>query len=209
MLDEHGFDLWANGYDDAVRQMEAEYAYPFAGYSKLMNTVYGTVMTAAPARVLDVGIGTAVLAKKLYEAGCEMTGIDFSPEMLLIARRKMPGATLLPWDINLGLPPALGQRTFDFILSTYAMHHLAEDAQEALIGAMLNRLSPQGRLLIGDVCFPTDEALLRCKEQSGDDWDGDERYIVVSGFQARRPEWVISFQTLSFCCGLLEIARRP
>ena len=44
MLDSHGFDLWAGGYDDSVNIADDNNQYPFAGYKKLMNAIYGTVM---------------------------------------------------------------------------------------------------------------------------------------------------------------------
>lgn len=208
MLNEVGFDLWADGYDESVRQTDAENQYPFAGYSGMMNAIDSTVMQDMHARVLDVGVGTGVLTKKLYDAGCDITGIDFSSEMLAAARYKMPNATLLQWDFAKGIPSAIEKQSYDFVISTYALHHLAGEEQEALIGSLLGLLKPQGRLLIGDVCFPTDDALLRCREFSGDAWDDEENYIVVSKLQARRMDWAITFQAFSFCCGLMEITRR-
>ena len=97
-----GFDLWADSYDNTVREAEENDEYPFAGYHRLMNAVYGTVMERSPAKVLDVGIGTALLSQKLYRRGCEVTGIDFSEEMLQSAQRKMPDASLMLCDFLAG-----------------------------------------------------------------------------------------------------------
>jgi len=205
MLNNHGFDLWADSYDNSVRQAEEDNKYPFAGYTKLMNAVYGTVMKNAPAKVLDVGLGTAMLTKRLYDAGCEITGIDFSAEMLKEARRKMPDATLIQRDFALGVPPELAAENFDFIISTYALHHLAYDAQEAFILSLLRLLKPDGRLLIGDVCFPTEEALRQCREQSGELWDDEEYYIVFSGLAPKLSGYHASFHPFSFCAGVIEI----
>ncbi len=72
--------------------------YPFAGYRKLINAVYGEVMAQSPATVLDIGIGTGTLSAKLYEAGNAITGLDFSVEMLNIARNRMPDARLIQSD---------------------------------------------------------------------------------------------------------------
>ncbi|MBN1776486.1 MAG: class I SAM-dependent methyltransferase [Clostridiales bacterium] len=207
MLDSYGFDLWADSYDDSVRQAEEDNEYPFAGYSALMNAVYGTVMNCAPAKVLDVGFGTAVLSKKLYDAGCKVTGIDFSAEMLQAARRKMPRARLLRWDFTQGIPPEFAAETFDFIISTYALHHLAYDAQASFILALLKLLKAGGRMLIGDVCFETEEALLECREQNGELWDDEEYYIVFSRLQKELPGYSVSFHPFSFCCGVIAIGR--
>ena len=34
MLDNKGFDLWANGYDESVSVSDEDNTYPFAGYIK-------------------------------------------------------------------------------------------------------------------------------------------------------------------------------
>ena len=65
--------MWAKDYDKAVDVADENNAYPFAGYRKLMNVIYGTVLDRKPARVLDIGIGTGFLASKLYEQGNYMS----------------------------------------------------------------------------------------------------------------------------------------
>lgn len=40
MLDDKGFDLWADGYDKAVRLSDESNEYPFAAYKEVLNTVY-------------------------------------------------------------------------------------------------------------------------------------------------------------------------
>jgi SAM-dependent methyltransferase len=42
--------------------------------------------------VIDLGCGSGILARELVEAGCDVLGIDRSPAMLRIARRRAPGA---------------------------------------------------------------------------------------------------------------------
>jgi demethylmenaquinone methyltransferase / 2-methoxy-6-polyprenyl-1,4-benzoquinol methylase len=42
-------------------------------------------------RVLDVATGTGDLAVELSRRGAEVTGMDFAPAMLEIAREKAPG----------------------------------------------------------------------------------------------------------------------
>ena len=180
MLNNHGFDLWSDSYDVSVRQADESNKYPFAGYSSLMNTIYGTIMNDSPVKVFDVGFGTALLTSKLYDAGNHITGIDFSSEMLKIASSKMPTAHLMQWDFSLGIPPVLNDQSFDFIISTYALHHLTDDAKVDFIIALLSLLEPQGVIMIGDVCFRTRDALISCKEACGGEWDDDEFYFVFS-----------------------------
>lgn len=70
MLDNKGFDLWANGYDESVSVSDEDNTYPFAGYKRILGRIYELIMQKPNASVLDVGFGTAALTTKLYENGC-------------------------------------------------------------------------------------------------------------------------------------------
>lgn len=151
MLNNHGFDLWANNYDSSVKKADESNSYPFAGYSSLMNSIFGTIMSHSPIKVLDIGFGTALLTSKLYDAGNQITGIDFSSEMIRIASSRMPKANLSQWDFSLGIPPYVKNQSFDFIISTYALHHLTDEAKVDFISELLCLLEANGAILIGDV----------------------------------------------------------
>ena len=49
-----------------------------------------SVLPAAPARVADLGCGTGTLALLLAAEGYAVDGVDFSPEMIRLARAKPP-----------------------------------------------------------------------------------------------------------------------
>jgi putative AdoMet-dependent methyltransferase len=208
MLNEQGFDLWADGYEADVGQSDAEGSYPFAGYRKVLGTIYRAVRALPAARrVLDVGCGTAVLSARLYRDGYEITGVDFSPRMIELAREKMPGARLVQHDLTLGLPEALLCERFDAIVSTYALHHLTDAQKAGLLRALLGLLRPGGKLLIGDVAFADRRRLEECRAASGDRWDEDEIYFAAD-------EWAgAAFAQCSPCAGVLTFeprgARRP
>ena len=103
MLNNKGFDLWADGYDKSVGISDEANTYPFAGYKKVLASIFQTVMQTPNATVLDIGFGTAVLTAKLYEQGCTIYGQDFSSRMIELASAKMPGAHLYPGDFSKGL----------------------------------------------------------------------------------------------------------
>ena len=140
--------------------------------------------------------------------GIRYPDYDFSLEMIKIAHSKMPDANLLQWDFTLGVPPALRNQTFDFIIGTYALHHLSDDAKVDFIAELLGLLAPQGAILIGDVCFQTRSALLSCKAACGNTWDTDEIYFVFSELQERlSPFCRMAFHEFSFCSGVIEIRK--
>ena len=118
MLDNKGFDLWADGYDKAVGLSDEEQSYPFAGYEGVLARIYQLVMAKENAKVLDVGFGTGMLTQRLYEQGCEIWGQDFSSRMIELARAKMPNAHLFQGDLSQGLAESLLRNSYDFIIAT-------------------------------------------------------------------------------------------
>lgn len=205
MLNAKGFDLWAGGYDRSVQLSEASDEYPFAGYKDVLNAVYRAVHARAHASVLDLGFGTGVLAAKLYAEGYAVSGVDFSPRMIALARVKMPAARLLQADFTQGFPAALHGERFDFIISTYAMHHLTDPQKAALWHALLQQLAPDGALIIGDVAFATEAEQEACRLRAGDGWDNDEAYVVAQRFYSEFPG--LQFERISHCAGILTLKR--
>lgn len=126
MLNNKGFDLWAGDYDKSVNISEENNEYPFAGYKDVLNYIYNQVREQNGSNVLDIGFGTGILTTKLYNDGYSITGIDFSNNMIDIAKHKMPNATLISWDFSKGLPDEIKNSHFDYIISTYAIHHLTD-----------------------------------------------------------------------------------
>lgn len=206
MLDDIGFDLWADGYDESVGVCDEANEYPFAGYRNILNAIYNTALAKEQASVLDLGFGTATLTKKLYERGCRIVGVDFSGEMIRIAREKMPDALLLQADFSKGLPAELSSRGFDFIVATYSLHHLTDAEKVPFIEALLDRLHEDGQLLIGDVAFENRALLRSCREACGDEWDEEEFYFVYDELKERFKE-KLSFHKYSFCAGILKFTR--
>jgi putative AdoMet-dependent methyltransferase len=203
MLNREGFDLWADGYDRAVGLSDEAQTYPFAGYREVLGRIFRRVMEKPGAAVLDMGFGTGVLAARLYREGFRVFGQDFSPRMIELAREKMPGAVLLQGDFARGPVPALRERSYDFILSTYALHHLDHPAKLALIRTLLGLLSPGGLLLIGDVGFPARADLEACRREAGEDWDGEEVYFVETEMRAAFPG--LRWEQVSPCAGLMTL----
>ena len=88
MLNNTGFDLWADGYDKSVGLSDENDCYPFAGYRAMMNALYQRVLAQSGRDVLDIGFGTGVLTSRLYEQGCRIYGQDFSARMIELAQAK-------------------------------------------------------------------------------------------------------------------------
>lgn len=205
MLDNKGFDLWADGYDKAVGLSDDEQSYPFAGYKGVLARIYQLVMAKEKAKVLDIGFGTGTLTQKLYERGSEIWGQDFSSRMLELANAKMPNAHLFQGDFSQGLVEPLLQNSYDFIVATYSLHHLTDDNKIRFIQAVTELLSEDGAILIGDVAFANRNDLERCRENAGEEWDDEEIYFVFDEMRKAFP--TMKFEQISYCAGVLSISR--
>lgn len=205
MLDQNGFDLWADGYDKTVGLSDEENSYPFAGYKEILARIYQIILAKGKAAVLDIGFGTGTLTQKLYEKGCEVWGQDFSSRMIDLASAKMPNAHLFQGDFSKGLVEPLLQNSYDFIIATYSLHHLTDDGKITLIQSLTDLLKEDGIILIGDVAFVNRADLVNCQKAAGEEWDDDEIYFVFEELQKAFPK--MKFDQVSHCAGIFSLSR--
>jgi 2-polyprenyl-3-methyl-5-hydroxy-6-metoxy-1,4-benzoquinol methylase len=106
----------------------------------------GKYVGAPCGEILDLGCGRGWLAPLLSAFG-SVTGVDFSPEGIAMARREYgPHAEFLPADpadATLGLPP---ERRFDVVVSSEVIEHVED--QGRYVDLVLRLLKPGGWLLL-------------------------------------------------------------
>ena len=104
-----------------------------------------------PGKIVDLATGTGDLAlalqKKLPDAA--VTGVDFVPEMLELARRKGVRETILADAMNLPFPDA----SFDCVTIAFGLRNM-ENWRDALV-EMSRVLKRDGRLLVLEFSLPT------------------------------------------------------
>lgn len=199
-LNEQGFDLWAKDYDNTVIRNSNK--YPFDKYYEGLFMIYNKIMNSKNPKVLDIGFGTATLTERLYNNECDIFGIDFSKEMIKIAQEKMPKSNLYHFDFNYGLPEVLKNTKFDYIISSYAIHHLVDDTKIDFLNNLKTHLSDNGEIIILDIAFNTKEELNKVKNDNIDDWDETEYYIVWELLKNKLQEF--NFKQISSCSGMIE-----
>lgn len=205
MLDQNGFDLWADGYDKTVGISDKENTYPFAGYRDVLGSIFQAVMEKQNATVLDIGFGTGTLTTKLYEHGCSIYGQDFSSRMIELASVKMPGSHLYQGDFTKGLAEPLRIQRYDFIVATYSLHHLTDEQKISFLHTLCGCLKENGKVLIGDVAFENRDQLDQCRQKAGDEWDDEEIYFVADKLRNAFP--CLVFRQVSSCAGILTLTR--
>jgi ubiquinone/menaquinone biosynthesis C-methylase UbiE len=110
-------------------------------------------------RALDIGCGTGSLAIACARRGAQVTGIDISPQMLDIARRKVEQAeltdsiTLLQMSA-IELDEGFEGESFDAIMSSLTFSELSDDEQRFVLHQCQRLLKNGGRLVIADETVP-------------------------------------------------------
>ncbi|KPJ48336.1 MAG: hypothetical protein AMJ38_05585 [Dehalococcoidia bacterium DG_22] len=115
--------------------------------------------TSEGSRALDIGCGTGSLAIACARRGVQVTGIDISPQMLDIARRKVEQAelansiTLLQMSA-IELDERFEPQSFDTIMSSLTFSELSDDEQRFVLRQCHRLLRNDGRLIIADETVP-------------------------------------------------------
>ncbi|MEA4901075.1 class I SAM-dependent methyltransferase [Desulfitobacterium sp.] len=204
MLNSIGFDKWAGEYDESISRLCE--GYPFEGYYEVLSFVNRCVNFSDGASILDIGVGTGLLTKELYNKGAEIYGIDFSPKMLELAKRNMPKGQFVCHDFSKGIPNEFEQMKFNYIISSYAIHHLEDDKKVDFFKLLKGNLKEDGKVVIADIAFRTRDELRHCREKA-QGWDVDEIYIVADEIteKLRIRGFSPIYTQISSCAGVLEI----
>lgn len=106
----------------------------------------GVVELLAPApgmSVLDLGCGNGTLTAKIAAAGARVTGLDASPEMLVLARRQYPGLDFRMADAT---DFSLNEQV-DAVFSNATLHWIPQERQPAMLRCVSRALKPRGRFV--------------------------------------------------------------
>ena len=124
--------------------------------AEFYETISGCFSTPI-GRLLDLGCGTGLELDLLFKRfpDMEVTGIELSAEMLKKLGEKYPDKKLnlicgSYFDEDFG-------GTYDCVLSTYSLHHFAEDKKLALYQKIHTALKQDGFFVFGDYIVKTAE----------------------------------------------------
>jgi SAM-dependent methyltransferase len=93
------------------------------------------------ASVLDVGCGSGEKTKYIFDHGFEVTGIDFSDEMIRLAKARVPRGTFFVQDI---LRPLELGATYDGIFASAVLLHIRKEDIAEVLRNVVSVLKPGG-----------------------------------------------------------------
>ncbi|URM92320.1 methyltransferase domain-containing protein [Streptomyces sp. MRC013] len=101
------------------------------------------------ARVLDVGSGTGrPAAERLVRAGCDVTGIDVSAEMVRVARERVPGARFEQADVRTFEAPGDG---YDAVCAFFPLLVMDQPEVARSLARTASWVAPGGALALATV----------------------------------------------------------
>lgn len=134
---------------DPYRNSAALYDHIAGRLSSLLNrTRMRLVPPIKGMRVLDVGCGTGSDLELYHQAECSVHGIDLSPAMLKVARRKFGASADLHLCDAAEMP--FQEESFDLVLTTYTLHEMHHEHRPAVVQEMIRVSKKDGRLLLID-----------------------------------------------------------
>ena len=126
------WDRCAKVYPDTLVRLTRQ------GYQLIADTGY----IRPGVLVLDIGCGPGDFTKAFSDAGAIVTGVDFAPVMIRVARERFPGIDFKVADAE-SLP--FIDSSFDVVVGAYVVHHLARP--EVAFREIHRVLSPGGRFV--------------------------------------------------------------
>jgi putative AdoMet-dependent methyltransferase len=197
------FDEWAPEYDLGIA---IDRGFPFDGYTTVLRTIVQLASPEPGDTVLDLGIGSGNLALLLAERGCGIWGVDFSTEMLKLAGKKLPTASLAVSDLREELPTHFPQR-FNHIVSAYTFHHFPLDEKVQLVQRMIKEhLQPDGVVVIGDIAFCNAAAEDAFRRKAGDKWEQEYYWLADETLaELSKAGFSAVYSQVSSCAGVFKI----
>ncbi|MYL72752.1 methyltransferase domain-containing protein [Halobacillus litoralis] len=157
------FNQWASSYDDTVAGKDPEYREVFEGYDEMLERL--AELSVSP--VMEFGVGTANLTRKVIDQNKVVLGIEPSSEMRRIAKVKCPEAAI--YDGNFLEYPEL-LTPIRSIISSFAFHHLTTSEKVEAIQSFRDRLEDEGEVVFIDTIFKDEEhkqQLIKAAEKQG------------------------------------------
>ena len=186
------WDAEAERYDEPADHGLGDPEVRFAWRALLLD-----LLPEPPARVADLGCGTGTLSVLLADEGFEVVGVDFAPQMLVMAHAKGFGRRHMGFVRGDAAAPPLKSAAWDVVLCRHVLWAMPDPAEA--LGRWVRLLRPGGRLVLVEgswstgvgltadqtlgLVYGTGRSVRLVRLEDPAYWGretGDERYAVVS-----------------------------
>jgi putative AdoMet-dependent methyltransferase len=154
------FKGWAEEYDAFVQGEDEQYRAVFSNYDEILEEI----VARSGERVIEFGIGTGNLTKKLVNAGKTVFPIEPSVEMREKAKEKLPQEVEVV-DGDMQSYP-IPDYPVDTIVSSYVFHHLTDSEKAEALKGYAEILEPGGKVVFSDTLFVSEMAYRQTIEEA-------------------------------------------
>jgi SAM-dependent methyltransferase len=134
--------------------------------------------------VIDLGCGPGQVAGYLSERGTQTVGLDLTPAMLAVARRRNPALPLVRGDL-FALP--VRSASVDGVVAWYSLHNVPRVVVPAALSELRRVLRPGGTLLIATHGGRGQDLI----EQT---WMGRPEAVVITYYEPEELEGLLVFE---------------
>jgi len=153
---------------DAAEDYDEKMSRTCPSHQPLLDAIMRCAKVAAgPARILELGVGTGLLAQELLRAfpKARLVAIDFSPNMIERATKRLSRlkarVELVQGDFYEQAFPS-GQA---LVVSSYAIHHLSDVQKATLFEKVYDCLAEDGVFINGDCVVSRSDRLNELQNQ--------------------------------------------
>jgi demethylmenaquinone methyltransferase/2-methoxy-6-polyprenyl-1,4-benzoquinol methylase len=142
---------WSRLYDRVVTIS----FLPFGGEKRFRQNFVNMAGIKSSDRVLDICCGTgsttAIIAPEVDQG--HVTGVDLSPDMLAVARKKVVASWVSFQLASVDSLP-FSDNSFNHVICSYGLHEIPKDIRAAALKEVLRVLKPGGKFLTLDYHLP-------------------------------------------------------
>lgn len=123
-------------FDQIAKYYGLFYLYQKRKYSNLLDRICDELELFLYRDMIDIGCGTGAFCAELNKRGYRVTGIDSSPKMIEVARKKQKAGDVkfIKADILDGLP--FKDNSFDVAVTSFVAHGLPSEERKILYREM-------------------------------------------------------------------------
>lgn len=156
---------WLRETEDVpLEEMAAFFGARILGYEEHMSHwkyLYervGELIPEGAEKLLDLGCGTGLELDEIFKwhPDIQVVGIDLSPDMLRILRKKHSDKNLHLIQADYFAEP-LGKKEYDIVVSFETLHHFKAEKKEKLFKKIYRSLKPEGCYLEVDYVADNEE----------------------------------------------------